>query len=148
MSIVIKNHIKNKFVTNSNMFICHTLMLFVILRLFGKCLHDTLNTSPEKDSFNEWAKSCAKLPRLQQAMKLYHIKNKHFADNKRFMLSPELYKFCSKKEREPNKIRFGPYNKPKAHQSWVIIRKLNGEGIVYNLPMTADQFETVVEATY
>lgn len=89
------------------MLICHGIMLYIILRLFGQCLHDTLKNTPEEDDVEHVAETWASLSRLQQAMKLFNLKQKYFASNKNFELSPELYKFCAKRDREPNKIRFG-----------------------------------------
>ena len=129
------------------MIVCHGLMLYIIIRLFGRCLHDTLKNTSEEDKQETLADSWARLPRLQQAMKLYSVKTQHFPGSDVFMLSPALYKFCSKKSREPNKIRFGPQNRPKAHQSWVMLRSGDGGGTVYNLPLTADELETIMDAT-
>jgi hypothetical protein len=129
------------------MIVCHGLMLYIILRLFGQCLYDTVKNTPEEDKDVDSVGSWNNLSRLEQAMKLYHIKCQYFSGNRTFMMSPALYKFCSKKSREPNKIRFGPQNKPKAHQSWVMLRNNNDdEGTVYNLPMTYNQFETIMDA--
>ena len=129
------------------MLICHGLMLYIILRLFGRCLRETLKNTPEEDHIESLAESWETLPRLQQAMKLFTIKQRSFAGDKTFELSPELYKFCMKRTREHNKTRFGHYNKPKAHQSWVILRNggLHSEGVVYQLPLNADQIETILE---
>jgi hypothetical protein len=129
------------------MLLCHGLMLYVILRLFGQCLHDTLKDTPEEDHSEDHAETWASLSRLQQATKLFNLKQKYFASNKNFELSPELYKFCAKRSREPNKIRFGKYNKPKAHQSWVILRNRDdaSEGTVYKLPLKSNQIETILE---
>ncbi len=129
------------------MIVCHGLMLFIIVRLFGQCLYDTLKNTPVEDTQDSLAESWARLSRLDQAMKLHSVKVQHFARSNVFMLSPALYKFCSRKSREPNKIRFGPQNKPKAHQSWVMLRNSRDEGTVYNLPLTSDQLETIMEAT-
>ncbi len=128
------------------MIVCHGLMLYVIIRLFGRCLHDTLKNTPVEDTQETLADSWAKLSRLDQAMKLHSVKVQHFSESNAFMMSPALYKFCSRKSREPNKIRFGPQNKPKAHQSWVMLRNKDNEGTVYNLPLNADQLDTILDA--
>ena len=130
------------------MIVCHGLMLYVIIRLFTRCLYDTLKDPPDEDTRDPLLEKWSKLSRLEQAMNLYNVKNRCFSSDKSFMLSPALYKFCSKKAREPNKIRFGPRNKPKAHQSWVILRDKTGEGTVYNLPLNYDQLDEIVEASF
>ena len=128
------------------MIVCHGLMLYIIIRLFGQCLYDTLKNTPAEDTQESLANSWAKLPRLEQAMKLHSIKIQYFPGNRIFMLSPALYKFCSRKSREPNKTRFGPQSRPKAHQSWVMLRNGADEGSVYNLPLAYDQLKTIMEA--
>ena len=130
------------------MIVCHGLMLYVIMRLFGRCLHDTLKDTPDEDTRDPLLDRWSKLSRLDQAMNLYNVKNRCFARDKSFMLSPALYKFCAKKSREPNKIRFGPQNKPKAHQSWVILRDKHGKGSIYNLPLDYNQLDEIVEASF
>ena len=127
------------------MFFCHGLMLYVIARMFGRCLTDCLKNTPEEDYIEEVSHEWEKLSRLDQAMKLFELKQKNF-QNKNMEFSSELYKFCLRKKREPNKTRFGKYNKPKAHQSWVIIRKnFESEGKVYHLPLSSQQIEDILE---
>ena len=125
------------------MLVSQGLMLIVIMRLFGQCVYDLLEKSPEEEHLQSLAESWANLSRLPQAMKLFEVKRRCF-DSKEFELSPELHKFCARKTREPNKIRFGPRNRPKAHQSWVILRSEDGDGVVYQLPLTEAQVDTVL----
>jgi hypothetical protein len=127
------------------MFVCHGLMMFIIIRLFTQCIKDSIKTDEEK-TYKNISETWAELPRLEQASKLFDIKRNHFKRNKEFELSPELYKFCSKINKEPNKIRFGRY-KPKAHQSWVIIRDkhCSREGYMYTLPLDPTQFNEIID---
>lgn len=128
------------------MFVCHGLMMFIIVRLFTQYMRDSIKVDEKEYCQNSLSESWANLPRLEQASKLFDIKRDYFKGNKEFELSPELYKFCTKINKEPNKIKFGGY-KPKGHQSWVIIREkhCSCEGTIYRLPLNYKQLNEILD---
>ena len=126
------------------MIVCPILMLFVAGTVLSHAFSDCVGS--KTDAYYHAQKSWPKLPRIDQAMRIFYLKRNFYRKNNEIELSPSLYKYCAKKDREKNKIRFGVSNKPKAHQSWVVVRDYKNapDGDIYHFPLSQGEVTEIL----